>query len=323
MSKTESPEVLSQGPSLQETTISLAWLADAPLFIDTDQVAAFYDAVVRPEGRRGTTVISLERYRGQTTKLEGAIEGEVSVSELIATLLPFLDVKGKVSAGAAYEHATSEKRGETVEFHPIETPQRQLVQLTLHYLTNLPKRMKVVTNPTMPGWYDREFISGIPRALVFLDFPGYDKEKNFPGTKFIPMAAEADKGKVITIYDQLKSSKGEGPPAAPERQNFATDEEYGSAWSEYWAWFDRNFSSKTATETLEKVIAKGGRIQWIDYRVPLPDQWPLHLHVCGRGQFDTGTFAYNVIKRGFNNGLRVVGTLKSKPDLNVLAIFEK
>lgn len=30
-----------------------AWLADAPLFIDGEQVDAFYDAVVRPEGKAG------------------------------------------------------------------------------------------------------------------------------------------------------------------------------------------------------------------------------------------------------------------------------
>jgi hypothetical protein len=312
-----------QAPSPQETGTSLAWLADAPLFIDKDQIAAFYDAVVRPEGRRGKTVISLERYEGQTTKLEGAVEGEISVSKLITTLLPFLDVKAKASAGAEHEEAGSETRGQTVELYPIETPQRQLVQLTLHYLTNLPKRMKVVTDPTRPGWCDQEFISGLPRALVFLDFPGWNEDKGLPGTKFIPMAAEVDKGEVVTVYDQLKSSRGESPPAAPERHSCASQQEYDAAWIDYWAWFEKNFSSKVATETLEKVIASGGRIQWIAYRVPLPHQGVLHLDICGRGEFDTGTFAYNLIKRGYKHGLRVVGTLKSEPDLNVLAIFEK
>src|SRR5215213_931375 len=79
MSKATVPGVLAQEPSLHETGTSLAWLADAPLFIDKEQVAGFYDAVVRPEGRRAKTVISLERYEGQTTKLEGAVEGEISV----------------------------------------------------------------------------------------------------------------------------------------------------------------------------------------------------------------------------------------------------
>jgi hypothetical protein len=50
MSKTEITENSTQGITLDETGTSLAWLADAPLFIDRDQVAGFYDAVVRPAG---------------------------------------------------------------------------------------------------------------------------------------------------------------------------------------------------------------------------------------------------------------------------------
>ena len=40
-------------------------------------------------------------------------------------------------------------------------------------------------------------------------------------------------------------------------------------------------------------------------------------------RFSLGYFAYNFIKRGFKHGLRLVGTLKSEPDMNVLAIYEK
>ena len=49
----------------------------------------------------------------------------------------------------------------------------------------------------------------------------------------------------------------------------------------------------------------------------------MHLHIKPRGQYETGTFAYNFIIRAFEHGLRLVGTLKSEPDLNVLAIFER
>jgi len=31
---------------------TLAWLADAPLFIDADQIDRFYDAVVSPENEK-------------------------------------------------------------------------------------------------------------------------------------------------------------------------------------------------------------------------------------------------------------------------------
>jgi hypothetical protein len=73
---------------------------------------------------------------------------------------------------------------------------------------------------------------------------------------------------------------------------------------------------------IENVIGDGGRPRWIDYRVPVGEM-TLHLHVVGHGETDTGVFAYNLVKRGWKHGLRVVGSMKSEPDLNVLAIYEK
>ena len=45
----------------------------------------------------------------------------------------------------------------------------------------------------------------------------------------------------------------------------------------------------------------------------------LHLDVSARGDYDTGIFAYNFIRRSERYGLRIVGSLKSQPVLNVLA----
>lgn len=50
---------------------------------------------------------------------------------------------------------------------------------------------------------------------------------------------------------------------------------------------------------------------------------PLNLHVVAHGDYDTGVFAYNMIRRGERHGLRIVSSLKSQPALNVLAIYEK
>jgi hypothetical protein len=81
-------------------------------------------------------------------------------------------------------------------------------------------------------------------------------------------------------------------------------------------------------DTLEDVVRTGGsRLRWIDYRIPLFKngvfKQTAHLHISGHGKYDTGTFAYNLIRRGHRHGVRMVGTLKSAPDINVLAIFEK
>ena len=75
---------------------------------------------------------------------------------------------------------------------------------------------------------------------------------------------------------------------------------------------------------VEESSTKNGRIRWIDYRLPVTqDGDTLHLHVCPGAKYDTGVFAYNLIKRGSKHGLRLIGTLKSEPDMNVLAIYEK
>ena len=299
-----------------ETGKSLAWLADAPMFIDEDQVRAFYDAVVRPEGQHGKVTLSLERYRESKSELTGAVEGEVAISKLLTTLLPFLDVKAKASAEGKLGFLRSKKEVQSIELYPIDTPQRQLVQLTLHYATNLPRRMRVVLDPYQPWWRDECFIELLPRALVFLDFP--------VRTKFIPMAAEVKDGKVVIIFEQLAEKDG-SLPDYPEPENFGRKEDFEKSWMKYWDWFSERFNSTKAMKEVEDVIREGGgRVEWIDFRVPLtPGFSPLHLHICGRGKFNTGVFAYNIIKRGYKHGLRMVGTLKSEPDMNVLAIFEK
>src|SRR5262249_7857362 len=91
----------------------------------------------------------------------------------------------------------------------------------------------------------------------------------------------------------------------------------------YWSVFREHFSATKAMIAVEQA-AGAGRIRWIDYRLPITDRGDtLHLHCCPGGHYDTGVFAYNLIKRGFKHGLRLVGTLKSEPDLNVLAIYDR
>jgi len=73
---------------------------------------------------------------------------------------------------------------------------------------------------------------------------------------------------------------------------------------------------------MEDVIGVGGRPRWIAYRMTFGSGTTLHLDVSARGDCDTGIFAYNFIRRE-RYGLRVVGSLKSQPALNVLAAYEK
>src|SRR5256885_2226043 len=79
---------------------SLAWLADAPTFIDADQVSALYNAVAKPEHVAGKITLSLKD--SKEFKLEGKLsaEAEIGLAAWLRKLFPFLDAKAKVGAEA-------------------------------------------------------------------------------------------------------------------------------------------------------------------------------------------------------------------------------
>ena len=291
----------------------LGWLADAPLFIDAPQVLAFYDAVVRPETEQKKITLSLKSLESQKTTTEGELTGEVSIAKWITTIFPFLDASVGGKVGASTESERGKEEGREIELQPINSPQRQLVQLALHYIVNLPMRIRIVSNPRDRTWSDPKFAQALPRALVFLDFP--------PSSAFIPMAAELGTGKVALIHEAYLDAASQKNPRPDNRH--LTPEARDTAWREYWDQFVKTFDAQTALRTIEKQ-AEDSRIRWIDYRTPFSEKGKtFHLHVVGHGDYDTGVFAYNFVKRGFDHGLRLVGTLKAGDDVNVLAIFEK
>lgn len=49
----------------------------------------------------------------------------------------------------------------------------------------------------------------------------------------------------------------------------------------------------------------------------------MHLHIELGGRYYTGVVAHLFIRRALESGIRLVGTLKDGPDLNVLALYEK
>ena len=295
---------------------SLLWLGDSPMFIDTVQVQSFYDAVIRPEYEQDSVLLSNSITTG--TEIAGGIN--------VGSAFPWVKAEAQVSA----QRTRQRQKGNQVTLKPVHNAQRQLEHLSLYYvdryLTGDYPRVRMVTckkaddgqptfdvEPQGADWDDPALIRRSPRVLLFIDLP--------EGTRFVPTALETVEGKVLTLYDQLAHAiapEGEEPPAYPGSSPEKQDER-----DEYWAWFDKNFSDVKAMEVVEKTV-ETDRIDWIDYRVGMGSgKHFLHLHVSGRGNYDTGTFAYQFIKRGSKHGLRLVGTLKSEPDMNVLAIFEK
>lgn len=303
----------------------LFWLEDAPLFADSMLIERFYDAVASPENREKS--MGLEITESTIASLRGKLNLEASVtSEKLASFLaPLFAFIKPTLKGAGEAEGSSQSTGsfkQTIQLEPISTPQRQLKQLALYYLVNYSNRIFFVDNPSATGWRSQEVISEVPRAVVFIALPGAAEatEKGWPQTKLIPTAAEFENGAIVQLYRELKFSDA----AVPEYPEKGPETDLMAKRREYWAWFDENYSATKAMVAIEEAASKNGRIRWIDYRLPLSkDGDTLHLHVCPAGEYDSGVLAYNFVKRGFKHGIRLVGTLKSEPDVNVLAVYDR
>jgi hypothetical protein len=295
----------------------LLWLADAPLFIDPEQIDRFHDAVVQPDGEivSQTQTLTQEQCSQINAKLNAEIGVEPgALASLLAPVFAFFKPVAKVAATGEGELTWRSGATSTRQSRPITTPQRLLVELTIHYLVNKTNRLFLVSDPSSDSWRTPKIISAVPRALAFLDLK--------PGTKFIPTAAEFADGTIQLLFGKLHGRDGSGTPGYPERPDQKNT--LPELRKRYWQWFDDNFSATQAMSVVEEAASDHGRIRWIDYRLSLTSEGDtLHLHVCPAGAYDTGVFAYNLIKRGFKHGIRLIGTLKSEPDMNVLAMYEK
>jgi hypothetical protein len=284
----------------------LSWLADAPIFIDSQQINAFYDAVVGPAFR----TVELQISAGQTGQLEKSAGARLGVG--LPALFPWLKLNADVDARRVTTSGRQE--GSNVILQPVESAARQLVELSLHYLVNQPSRICVVGHESPLPRSDA--IAASPRMIAFVDAG--------PGTQFLPQAAELNDGRVVTFFDplveKLKHDGGTLPVGYPDSTSTDTGKLQRDA---YWNWFADHWNADKAVKVIEDVIGDGGRPRWIDYRTTLDTGETLHLHVVARGDYDTGVFDYNLIRRGQRYGLRIVGSLKSQPALNVLAIYDK
>ncbi|QGJ71803.1 Hypothetical protein PBC10988_35120 [Planctomycetales bacterium 10988] len=317
---------MSDTQSTAKLPNQLIWLADAPLFVDSHQIDCFFDAVVQPSSKVVKWLSSRDDGSKVALSAKGKGGGKLDVSSALGPLGKFFPGLGEISAeieGSGRGDLTSNNHSAT-EYAPIQSPQRQLLGLTLHYLANQSERVFLIDDPADESWRTKDVLTDVPRALVFLELHGTESnqqsEEHF-GTMLIPTAAEFDDGVVVPIYPELTRASGEKPPKYPET---------GSAVKllndrrEYWKWFSKEFSADQAMRAIERAASQHGRIRWIDFRVPITNQGDtLHLHVVPAAKYDTGVFAYNFVKRGFKHGLRLVGTLKSEPDMNVLAIYER
>lgn len=199
-----------------------------------------------------------------------------------------------ISGGVTNTRKKNRLKTRTIELEPIHTPQRQLIQLITSYLLSYPDRVFFVDDVTTDReWFRAENIKTVPREIVFLDLPSKDEADSYdiPRTMLIPMAVEFVSGRIETLYDQLD---------APKRTS--------SSWSTY----IENYSPRKAVQVVEEATKGKEKVEWINYRVPISNNKTARLHFEPKGEYNTGTFAFNLIHMGWKHGLRLIGTVQSE-----------
>jgi hypothetical protein len=307
----ETPVIGPRDTNLPE---ELLWLADAPMFIDERRVDAFYDAVFRPD--YGETTRTLQEKVTRDTKLGGEFT--------LGALLPGLFAKTDATLSA--EHGRGRERAHEIGFAPVSNAYRHLLALALHYSTEKESRLVLARTPGQardgaghalgPDWLqpDSDFIRTPPRAMILLDLA--------QGCKLIPAAVELCNGTVKPLFEDL--AKGFEAKAGTPAPVYPGSHAALARRNAYWQWYAENFDDRVALDAVERAAANE-KIQWIAYRVSFGDDTGpfLHLALAARGMYETGVFGYNFINRGTKHGLRLVGTLKTEPDIDVLAVFER
>jgi len=301
---------------------SLWWLADSPLFIDEKLVAGFYDALVRPEFELQGKTIGEINEKTNTLLVGAGGEAELGLPSFLSVLGPKVKVKGKLENTAERSTQASSE----YDWRKVKTAGRSLEELIAVYVAEqrFHDRLLFMECPsngikTLAGgavkFTDFSGASdSFPRSLVFLDVK--------PGAAILPMMCEFSAGGFEPLYEQLISKlwpSEAGRPTYPRESSPTASEERRA----YWKALTEKYDSRAAMEVLESAMKDGRKLDWVDFRLALnPDGDTLHLHACPSAQYSAGTFGYNFIRRGNRKGVRIVGSLKRGPDLNVLAIFE-
>lgn len=310
----------------KETSIvkleQLAWIADAPMFIDEFQIEQFFDAIVRPEFEH----VGIDRLEAtsDSEKIEAIIslDAEAKLPPWLTDLqfVPQLDLTA--SGGGGYEKVSGNSNETVSHLKPIWNAERQLEELTRQYLLNYPDRIYTLDGNYVDETFEEWTVTAVqssrfPRPLAYLDIPA--------GTKLIPTAAESMDGGVSLLYEEfgkILTNENGGPQGSYPKDDGAMN--FDNKKKEYWKSFMDYFSATKAMVVVEEAAKNNGRFEWIDFRLPIGENGDtIHLHLCPRGKYPAGSFGYNFIRRAYHFGVRLVATVKSGPDLNVMAIYEK
>lgn len=311
------------GPNLRAVS-RLQWLLDAPLFVDELLVDRLFDAVVRPEFEVQSREVGHVSEKAHRT-LFGA-EAGAGYKLGLSFLTGKLDVSGKASVQR--EGSDKDSDSTKVVETPVITTGRRIEEIAAVYISEHSDRVVLLDSDGTATNFHGDVLSfeqleraaeSPPRMLVFVEVA--------PGTPIMPMACELEAGRTRLLFEDYTKKAFEDPTKAPvyPSDKQSTPEARG----EYWKALADVFSSRVAMEIVEasgapeQGASKSERLAWIDFRIPIAGSQTMHLHCVPDGRFHTGVFGYNFVRRGFRQGVRLVGTLKAGLDVNVLAIFDR
>lgn len=304
-------------PDVSPTALAkLWWLTDVPAFIDERLVDKLYNAIVRPEFILVQSSEKFARTRSRTSTAELEAVGGISVPAFLK-----IDLTGRASA-ASTEALSSEAQ---VTKHYVHSPERRLQEIVSVYVTSHPERLLFdeagqESLTTFAGesrdWSEAEALLDAPgpRPMLFIDLP--------PLVPILPMSGGSQSGKPVllidTIVERLRKKRRKIPAFPRDNDSDA------AAKRAYWKALVDGYDNWTAMDVINEGFGAGERIEWIDFRMKLGTRdTPVHLHFAPGGTAPTGDFAYNLVRRGFKVGLRLVGQLKKGCDVNVLALYQR
>lgn len=254
------------------------------------------------------------------TALGVEVTGDIESGGVAAWLVGKLKAQAKVSAQGKIDHTRTDSSGSygTV----VTNAERKLTEVVVEYLTTFPDRIIFVDAPE--GKYTNlsgalitkkdldNLLKRPPRPLVFLEL-----EAKSP---IFPTMVELESGGFRPVFKKLDENLLVDENPMPRFSD--THEKAALYWEAIKKAFTKPGASRTAMQELESAC-DGHRIGWVDFRILFGgDSSSAHLHVVPAGEYHTGVFGYNFVHRGYKYGCRLIGTLKSGNDINVLAIYD-
>jgi hypothetical protein len=264
----------------------LAWLVDAPAFLDADAVGRLYRAVgahlaAGPES--AARLSGLPGYRWLAAHLSGGADS--AEGQLAAALARYLTRGWPLLSGALPDR---ELEPDWLTGADLGPP-RPLVLLEL--------RPGATLMPAAAGLPDgrRALGAGLFQSSELGALPRFPTPRAAAGSLDALDRAGREPDELAAMVDQRCRWQRE----------------------QYWAALRPRYQPEVAAAALD--IA--GPLRWLDVRLPVSNHGhTLTLHL--RGDLDPGELARAIFNRGYDCGLRLIGALHAGGVVNVLALYE-